>query len=55
MGSDNTPKKLSKHVKLKALPLYWKIGKSTENLSFNVSRMENSQHRKSITMKILLK
>ena len=55
MGSDNTPKKLSKHVKLKALPLYWKIGKSTENLSFNVSRMENSQPRKSITMKILLK
>ena len=55
MGSDNTPKKLSKHVKLKVLPLYWKIGKSTENLSFNVSRMENSQPRKSITMKILLK
>ena len=55
MGSDNTPKKLSKHVKLKALPLYWKIGKSTENLSFNVSRMKNSQPRKSITMKIFVK
>ena len=55
MGSDNTPKKLSKHVKVKALTLYWKIGKFTENLSFHVSKMENNQPRKSIIMKILLK
>ena len=55
MGSENTPVKQSKHAKIKALPLYWKIGKFTENLSLNVSRMENSQRKKSITMKILLK
>jgi len=55
MGSENTPVKQSKHAKIKALSLYWKIGKFTENLSFHVSKMENNQPRKSITMKILLK
>ena len=55
MGSKNTPLKQSKHVKIKALSLYWKIGKFTENLSFHVSKMGNNQPRKSITMKILFK
>ena len=55
MGSENTPIKQSKHAKIKALSLYWKIGKFTENLSFHVSKMENNQPRKSIIMKILLK
>ena len=55
MGSQNTPVKQSKRVKIKTLSLYWKIDKFTENLSFHVSKMGNNQPRKSITMKILLK
>lgn len=55
MGFENTPVKQSKHAKIKALSLYWKIGKFTENLSFHVYKMENNPPRKTITMKILLK